>query len=59
MFLINIPVMLALLVVAPWLLPEYRNDAWRQPDLISVLLSLATVLPIVYGFKYWRLTALD
>jgi MFS transporter, DHA2 family, multidrug resistance protein len=51
-FLINVPIMLALLLLAPRLLPEYKSD---QPhaglDLISVGLSLATVLPVIYGLK--------
>ncbi|MBF9195538.1 MFS transporter [Microvirga terrestris] len=51
-FLINIPVMLALLVVAPFLLPEYRSEGGEKLDLISVALSLGTVLPIIYGFKH-------
>lgn len=51
-FLINIPVMLTLLIVAPLLLPEYKNDEGGELDLLSVLLSLATVLPIIYGFKH-------
>jgi MFS transporter, DHA2 family, multidrug resistance protein len=52
-FLINVPIMAALLLLAPKLLPEYKTD---QPhaslDLPSVGLSLATVLPIVYGLKH-------
>jgi DHA2 family multidrug resistance protein-like MFS transporter len=51
-FLINIPVMLALLVAAPFLLPEYRNEGGERLDLLSVALSLGTVLPIIYGFKH-------
>ncbi|MDO9414747.1 MFS transporter [Pararhizobium sp.] len=51
-FLINIPVMLALLIVGPLLLPEYKNDDGGRLDLVSVLLSLATVMPIIYGFKH-------
>jgi DHA2 family multidrug resistance protein-like MFS transporter len=51
-FLINIPVMLALLAVAPFLLPEYRNVDAGRLDLPSVALSLATVLPIIYGVKH-------
>ena len=51
-FLINVPIMAALLVLGPRILPEYKTD---QPharlDLISVALSLATVLPIVYALK--------
>ncbi|MBD2747117.1 MFS transporter [Microvirga sp. BT688] len=51
-FLINIPIMLALLVVAPFLLPEYRSEGGERLDLISVALSLGTVLPVIYGFKH-------
>ena len=51
-FLINIPVMMVLLAVAPFLLPEYRNENAGRLDLPSVALSLGTVLPIIYGFKH-------
>lgn len=51
-FLINIPVMLVLLLVAPRLLPEYKSPDGARLDLQSVLLSLATVLPIIYGLKH-------
>jgi DHA2 family multidrug resistance protein-like MFS transporter len=51
-FLINIPIMLALLVVAPFLLPEYRSEGGEKLDLLSVALSLGTVLPVIYGFKH-------
>lgn len=51
-FLINVPIMAALLVLGPKLLPEFQTD---QPharlDLVSVAVSLATVLPIIYGLK--------
>src|SRR3712207_1650467 len=51
-FLINIPIMLTLLIAAPFLLPEYRNEGGERLDLLSVALSLGTVLPIIYGFKH-------
>lgn len=51
-FLINIPIMAALLIAAPFLLPEYKNDEGGKLDLLSVVLSLATVLPVIYGFKH-------
>lgn len=51
-FIINIPVMAALLIIGPLLLPEYKNDDGGSLDLVSVVLSLATVLPIIYGFKH-------
>ncbi|MCJ7993467.1 MFS transporter [Rhizobium cremeum] len=50
-FLINVPVMLVLIIAAPFLLPEYRGEEAGRIDLPSVGLSLATVLPIIYGFK--------
>jgi DHA2 family multidrug resistance protein-like MFS transporter len=50
-FLINVPIMALLLVTAPFLLPEYKNEDGATIDLPSVFLSLATVLPVIYGFK--------
>ncbi|WP_174800485.1 MFS transporter [Martelella limonii] len=50
-FLINVPVMLALLASGPYLLPEYRSGESPRLDLVSVGLSLATVLPVIYGLK--------
>ncbi len=50
-FLINVPIMLGLLAVAPFLLPEYKTGGGGRLDLASVALSLATVLPVIYGLK--------
>ncbi|MET9794773.1 MFS transporter [Nocardiopsis alba] len=50
-FLMAVPVMLALLVLAPFLLPEFKDPDAGRLDLFSVLLSLGTLLPIVYGLK--------
>ena len=50
-FLLGVPVMLLLLVCAPLLLPEYRDPAAGRLDLFSVALSLAAILPLVYGLK--------
>ncbi|MEU1345596.1 MFS transporter [Streptomyces sp. NPDC005775] len=50
-FLINVPVMLLLLVAAPFLLPEFKDAAAGKFDLVSAALSLAVILPVVYGFK--------
>ena len=49
-FLINVPVMVALLVVAPLLLPESRAAASRV-DLLSSALSLLAILPIIHALK--------
>jgi MFS transporter, DHA2 family, multidrug resistance protein len=50
-FLLGVPVMLLLLVVGPLVLPEYRDPKPGRLDLISVGLSLAAALPVVYGLK--------
>ncbi|MDI6103325.1 MFS transporter [Actinoplanes sp. NEAU-A12] len=50
-FLINIPVMVLLLAVAPILLPEYRNPDPGRFDLLSSVLALASILSIIYGVK--------
>ncbi|MGZ4635282.1 MFS transporter [Oryzihumus sp.] len=50
-FLVNLPVMVLLLLLAPVLLPEYRNPAAGRFDLLGSLLSLGAVLPLVYGMK--------
>ncbi|HEY0639739.1 MAG TPA: MFS transporter, partial [Pseudonocardiaceae bacterium] len=50
-FLMGVPVMVVLLIAAPLLLPEYRNAGSGRLDLYSVALSLAAILPIIYGLK--------
>ncbi|RIQ23758.1 MFS transporter [Jiangella rhizosphaerae] len=50
-FLINLPVMVLLLIVGPLLLPESRNAAHGGIDVLSAVLSLAAVLPVIYGIK--------
>ncbi|WP_037858160.1 MFS transporter [Streptomyces sp. NRRL S-340] len=50
-FLVNLPAMALLLVLGPVLLPESKNPAPGRFDLISVPLSMAAVLPVVYGLK--------
>ncbi|MFD9896276.1 MFS transporter [Amycolatopsis sp. NPDC059027] len=50
-FLLGVPVMIVLVVAAPRLLPEYRDPNGGKLDLVSVALSLATILPIIYGIK--------
>jgi DHA2 family multidrug resistance protein-like MFS transporter len=48
-FLINVPFMVVLLVLAPFLLPEYRSPQSGRFDLPGSVLSFAAVLPAVYG----------
>lgn len=50
-FLIGVPVMMLLLVVGPVVLPEYRDPQAGRIDILSALLSLATILPVIYGLK--------
>jgi DHA2 family multidrug resistance protein-like MFS transporter len=50
-FLLNVPVMVALLVLGPRLLPEYRDPTAGRADLPSAALSLAAMLALVYGLK--------
>ncbi len=50
-FLINVPIMAALLILAPYFLPEFKNDQAGRLDLVSVALSLLSVLPVIYGLK--------
>ncbi|QDY76449.1 MFS transporter [Streptomyces qinzhouensis] len=50
-FLLGVPVMLILLVAAPLVLPEYKAPGSGRIDLPSVLLSLAAILPVIYGLK--------
>ncbi|WP_282573902.1 MFS transporter [Streptomyces sp. D2-8] len=50
-FLVNLPAMLLLLVLGPVLLPESRTPDPGRFDLLSVPLSMAAVLPVIYGLK--------
>ncbi|MDR3084407.1 MAG: MFS transporter [Streptomyces sp.] len=50
-FLVNLPAMALLLVLGPILLPESKNPAPGRFDLLSVPLSMAAVLPLIYGLK--------
>ncbi|SOB83350.1 MFS transporter [Streptomyces sp. 1331.2] len=51
-FLPAVPVMALVLLTAPALLPEYRSTARTgRFDLLGAALSLAAILPLVYGVK--------
>ncbi|MBZ6112838.1 MULTISPECIES: MFS transporter [Streptomyces] len=50
-FLVNLPAMALLLILGPVLLPESKNPAPGRFDLLGVPLSMAAVLPVVYGLK--------
>jgi DHA2 family multidrug resistance protein-like MFS transporter len=50
-FLIGVPVMVALLVLGPVLLPEFKDPDAGRLDLASAMLSLTAVLSVIYGLK--------
>lgn len=50
-FLINVPVMLLLLALGPFLLPEYRDENAGRLDPVSAAQSVVAVLALIYGFK--------
>ncbi|MGV2919984.1 MFS transporter [Streptomyces alfalfae] len=50
-FMVNLPAMALLLVLAPLLIPESKNPEPGRFDLLSVPLSTAAVLPLVWGLK--------
>lgn len=50
-FLMSVPVLIPLLVFAPLLVPESRDPKPGRIDPLSILLSLATMVPIVYAIK--------
>jgi MFS transporter, DHA2 family, multidrug resistance protein len=50
-FLVSVPGIVLLLVFGPSLLPEQRAPQAGKLDPVSVLLTLASILPFVYGLK--------
>ncbi|MEU4016009.1 MFS transporter [Microbacterium sp. NPDC028030] len=50
-FLIAVPVLIPLFVAAPLLVPESRDPRPGRIDIISIVLSMATMIPIVYAIK--------
>ena len=50
-FLMNIPIMVLLLILAPILVPESKNPNPGRIDPLSILLSLAGMIAFVYGVK--------
>ncbi|THC51857.1 MFS transporter [Streptomyces sp. A1499] len=57
-FLIAVPVALLVLAGAPTLLPEFQTRA-GQPDLLSMGLSLAALLPAIYAIKHAAAHGID
>ena len=50
-FLMAVPVLVLLLILAPVFVPESRDPAPTPIDPISIVLSLATMAPLVFGIK--------
>lgn len=50
-FLLALPVMAALLVLGPRVLPEYRDPNAGRLDLISAAMSVTALLAVIYGLK--------
>ncbi|UGB34064.1 MFS transporter [Microbacterium sp. cx-55] len=50
-FLLAVPVLVPLLIFAPLLVPESRDPKPGRIDPISIVLSMATMVPIVYSIK--------
>ncbi len=50
-FLLAVPVMIVLLIVGPFLLPEFKDPNAGRLDIPSAVLSLLAVLGVIYGVK--------
>lgn len=50
-FLLAVPVMLLLLVVGPFLLPEFRDEQAGRLDFTSAILSVSALLLVIFGLK--------
>ena len=50
-FLINVPVIVAVVGLGAWLLPESRSPVAGWIDLLSALLSVLAVVPVVFAIK--------
>ncbi|PRB08518.1 MFS transporter [Microbacterium sp. MYb64] len=50
-FLVAVPVLIPLLILAPILVPESRDPNPGRIDPISILLSMGTMVPVVYAIK--------
>jgi len=50
-FLLAVPVLVLLLVLAPFFVPESRDPTPGRVDVWSILLVMAAMTPVVYGIK--------
>ncbi|KQU02675.1 MFS transporter [Rhodococcus sp. Leaf7] len=50
-FLINVPIMIALVVVGPFTIPESKDPNPGRFDIPSAVLSILAIVPVVYAVK--------
>ncbi|MFB7842726.1 MFS transporter [Microbacterium sp. NPDC056052] len=50
-FLVAVPVLIPLLILVPILVPESRDPNPGRIDVLSILMSMATMVPVVYAIK--------
>ncbi|NUR69263.1 MAG: MFS transporter [Hamadaea sp.] len=50
-FMINLPAMALLLVLAPFLLPEFKSPENGRFDLLGAAISLFAIVAVIYGIK--------
>ena len=50
-FLIAVPAMALVVILGPFVLPEYRDPKAGRPDFTSALLSLGAIIPFILGVK--------
>ncbi|MFJ2617980.1 MFS transporter [Glutamicibacter sp. NPDC087344] len=58
-FLINVPVIALIVILGAKLLPESKNPDAGRIDLVSSLLSVLTIIPVVYAIKHVISDGLD
>ncbi|MCT7658449.1 MFS transporter [Mycobacterium deserti] len=58
-FLVAVPLVAVLVAAAPIVLPEYKAPHEGGFDIVSVALSLAAILPIVYAVKHVAVDGID
>lgn len=51
-FLINVPVIILIVVLGAMLLPESKNPDAVRIDLVSAVLSVCSIVPVVYAIKH-------
>lgn len=58
-FLLAVPILMPLLILGPWLLPESEPDASGPLDPLSILQSMIALGALVYGIKHVASEGMD